>query len=554
MSEVFGSLTATDDEITQLDVAIVGAGFSGLYALHRLRALGLRLRVFDEAGGVGGSWWWNRYPGARVDFLGGPLYCYTFSEDIVQAWEWEETHPDQGAVVGYLNYVADTLDLRRDIRLSTRVQRAVFDEGQGRWHLTTSDGKRYSAQFLVGALGILSKPFTPHIEGLADFAGEMYHTGLWPQDGSVDFSGKRVAVIGTGSSGVQSIPEIAKTAAHVTVFQRTPQYVIPARTTRLDPDLVSGFRASWPETRQQMIDSYFGAPRSVGWGATRSGAAATAEERREVFEEHWQKGGGGILLSSFNDILVDPETNEALAEFVRSKIKETVSDPGIAEKLLPAFHIGTKRLILGNGYYETFNQPHVTLVDLRAEPIGTITATGVRTAAGEYDVDMIVLATGYDAITGAHIGLNPVGRGGQELKSVWSHGVGTYLGMTISGFPNLFMMQGPGSPSALYNMPLGAERQGDWIAECIAHLRESGADTIEPTLDAQEAWTEDVRQIADHTLYSTAESWYSGANIPGKPRQFLVHLDAIKYYDALDQAAQNGYEEFLVESSVHVQR
>jgi cation diffusion facilitator CzcD-associated flavoprotein CzcO len=547
MSDVPHITPTQNREVTHLDAVIIGAGFSGLYALHRLRQLGLSLRVFDEAAEVGGSWWWNRYPGARVDFLGGPLYCYTFSEELVQGWDWEETHPDQKAVLGYLNYAADVLDLRRDIQLDTRVTSAVFDENLKRWQLATSDGKQFSAQFLIGAMGVLSSPYKPLFEGIADFKGELHHTGHWPQDAPVDFSGKHVGVIGTGSSGVQIIPEIAKQADHVTVFQRTPQFVLPARNQPMDPEFVEEFRRDWPAVRQEMIDSWSGAPKAVAWGATEAAATATPEHRREVYEKYWQRGGGGILLSSFNDILVDPEANESLGDFVRDKIRETVDDPAVAERLLPSYHIGTKRLILGTDYYETYNRDNVTLVDLREQPIEAITEAGVRTSDADYDVDVLVLATGYDAITGALVGLNPIGRGGVDIRHKWSDGVGTYLGMAVSGFPNLFMMQGPGSPSTLYNMPLGAERQGDWIAECISFMRASGLETIDATAEAEEAWGEGVRKIADRTLYPKTDSWYSGANIPGKPRQFMVHLNPLRYYDALAKTAANGYSGFTLE-------
>jgi len=549
MSEVSSPPAGAVPAATQFDAVIIGAGFSGLYALHRLRQEGLTVRVFDRASGVGGCWWWNRYPGARVDFLGGPLYCYTFSEEIVRGWDWQETHPDQPAVLGYLNYVADTLDLRRDIQLDTGVERAEFDEEARRWRLVTSDGQQVTTQFLIGALGVLSTPHTPAFEGLSTFQGECYHTGHWPQDEEVDFTGKRVAVIGTGSSGVQAIPEIAKHAEHVTVFQRTPQYVIPARNKPLDPDEVQGFRENWPDVRREMIASRFGAPRAMAWGAETSALTATPEQRQEVFEAHWQAGGGGILLSSYNDVILNADANGFVSEFVRSKIREVVKDPVVAEKLLPDYYIGTKRLILGTDYYETFNRDNVSLVDVRAEPIEAITSSGVRTTDAEYELDVLVLATGYDAISGALRALNPIGRKGQAIKQTWDEGVSTYLGMSVRGFPNLFLVQGPESPSALYNMPLGAERQGDWIADCIACMREQGLETVEATADAAAAWSDDVRSIADHTLYPTADSWYTGANIPGKPRQFMVHLDAVGYYDSLAKVAASGYEGFVLESA-----
>jgi cation diffusion facilitator CzcD-associated flavoprotein CzcO len=538
------------DKDAEFDAVIIGAGYGGMYALHRLRELGLKLRVYDQAGGVGGTWWWNRYPGARVDFLGGPLYCFTFSEDLVRGWDWEETQPDQPAVLAYLNYVADELDLRRDIQLNTRVDKAEFDEGTRRWRIATSDGQQVTAQFLIGALGTLSAPYKPAFPGIEEFAGECYHTGHWPQEKKVEFAGKRVGVIGTGSSGVQSIPEIAKRAGHLTVFQRTAQYAIPARNRALDPEVVRQYRDNWQQTRQEMFASPAGAPIGFAAAAQRSALEDTPEQRQEVYEALWQKGGAQLLFSSYNDILTNAEANNSLCEFVRSKIRETIHDSTTAEKLLPHYYIGTKRIILDSGYYETFNRDNVTLVDLIGDPIEAIKPTGVRTSSGEHELDMLILATGYDAMTGALLRLNPVGRGGTKLQDKWADGAHTYLGIGVSDFPNLFLIQGPESPSVLYNMPFGGERQGDWIADCIAYMRANDLNAIEATAEAESAWGARVQQIANYTLYPKTDSWYMGANIPGKPRQFAIHLDGIGYFKTLTEVATNHYEGFTTEAAL----
>jgi cation diffusion facilitator CzcD-associated flavoprotein CzcO len=534
-------------EAAAFDAVVIGAGFSGLYALHRLREDGLRVRVLDQAGGVGGTWWWNRYPGARVDFLGGPLYCYTFSEEIVRGWRWEETQPDQPAVLGYLNYVADTLDLRRDIQLETRVESVAFDESAARWRIVTGDGERLTAQFLIGALGTLSAPYRPDFPGLDDFAGELLHTGQWPQDPQINFAGRRVGVIGTGSSAIQIVPEIARQAAHLSVFQRTPQYTIPARNKPLHSEVTSYYRDNWPQVRTEMLASRRGTPLAFsGPPADRSALDDTPEERRAVYEQGWLHGGVR-LMSSYADLLTDAEANETLCDFVRSKIRETVHDPVVAAKLMPTYLIGTKRMILDSGYYETYNRDNVTLVDLLADPLEAITPAGVRTRSGEHHpVDVLVLATGYAAITGALLALNPVGRDCRELADEWRDGARTYLGLAVHGFPNMFLVHGPQSPSVLYNMPLGVERQVDWIVDCIQHARTHHIDTVEADSDAQTAWGEVVQELAGRTLYPRTDSWYMGTNIPGKPRQFAMHLDGPAYYEALTDSARRDYLGFTL--------
>ncbi|HCO43606.1 MAG TPA: cyclohexanone monooxygenase [Gammaproteobacteria bacterium] len=529
----------------QLDAVVIGAGFGGLYALHLLRQLGLRVRVFDDASSVGGTWAWNRYPGARVDFPGGPYYCYTFSQELVDEWDWPETQPDQPAVLAYLNHVADRFDLRRDISLSTRVTGARYDEAAQCWEIELAGGERVSAQFLVCATGALSAANRPNIPGLDRFGGECYHTGLWPQQ-PVSFAGKRVGVIGTGSSGIQAIPVIAREAAHLNVFQRTPQYAIPARNRPLDAAFKRQTREQWPQLRATMLETLAGTPFP---SPTRSALDDTPEQRTAAYEQHWQRGGLGIAFGTYGDLLSNAAANETLCEFVRGKIRQTVRDPALARRLLPSYPIGTKRLILDEGYYETFNRANVALVDLREDPIVEITPHGVRTERGEHPLDMLVLATGFDAITGALLRLNPRGRGGRPLSDAWAGRFSTYLGLAMRGFPNLFMIHGPESPSVLYNMPLGAERQAQWIRDCIADLRRDRLGAIEAAPGVEADWGRTVAEIANQTLFPRTDSWYTGANIPGKHRQFPVHLDAPQYFATLQQVAAAGYQGFMLEPS-----
>lgn len=537
--------TATQASSSELDVIVIGAGFGGMYALHLLREMGLKTRVYDAADGVGGVWRWNGYPGARVDFPGGPYYCYTFSEDLVKGWDWPESQPDQKSVLAYMDYVADQLDLRRDIQLDTWVTDANFNETTQRWIIETDQGESVSAQFIICAVGTLSAAHKPDIPGFDDFTGEVYHTGRWPSSG-VDFSVKRVGVIGTGSSGVQSIPVIAREADQLTVFQRTPQYTIPARNHLLDEEFLKHTKENWPEIRDQMVASPFGAPIAAG---ERSALEDSEAERNELYESLWQKGGFAIAFNSYGDILTNKDANYTLAEFVRSKIRATVKDPATAEKLLPDYYIGTKRLILDTGYHETYNRDNVTLVSLKEDPIEKITASGIRTASGsEYPLDMLILATGYDAVTGAMQRLNPKGRNGVSLNEAWASRYNTYLGMTIPQFPNLFMIHGPETPSVLYNMPLGAELEAEWIRDCIDHLRKEGLGTIEPADGVEKAWGDEVLEIANETLFPHTDSWYTGANIPGKHRQFAVHLGGPLFFQRLTEVADKGYEGFVLQN------
>ncbi len=530
----------------EFDVVVIGAGFGGMYALHTLREHGYKVRVYDEATGVGGTWYWNRYPGARVDYPGGPFYCYTFSEDLLKEFDWPEKQPDQPTVLRYLNFVADRLDLRRDIELSTRVTGAVYDEAAQRWDVETGKGGHVRAQFLVCATGALSAAHVPNIPGVDAFKGECYHTGRWPNDKPVVFKGKRVGIIGTGSSGIQSTPVIARDATHLTVFQRTPQYSVPAGNTPTDKALVAEARSNWSKFRDVMLSTPIGAPEVP---STIRACDHTPEQRRATYEAAWQKGGlGPILVSTYCDILTDTQSNDWLAEFVRDKIREIVKDPETARKLLPSYLIATKRQVMDEGYYDAFNRDNVSLVDLREDAIVEITADGVRTESGHHPLDMLIFATGFDAITGALQKINPVGRGGVTLAERWKERFNSWLGLTIPGMPNLFMIHGPESPCVLYNMPLGAERQMDWIRNCIEHLRHNGIGAIEPAPGVDVAWSKEVSAVADTTLYTKTESWYTGANIPGKHRQFAVHLGGPAYYSRIQEAADKGYEGFVTEA------
>ncbi len=532
-------------DVQIFDAVIIGAGFAGLYALYRLREMGLAVRVYEGAAGVGGTWWWNRYPGARVDFPSAPYYAYTFSAELLNEWDWQERQPAQSEVLAYLDFVADKLELRADIQLETWIQEAAFDESSQRWKITTSEGEGISAQFLVCAMGTLSEPNKPDIPGIDDFVGEVIHTGRWPQE-KVTFAGKRVGVIGTGSSGIQSIPMIAREAAHLTVFQRTPQYSIPAGNRPVRPEELNEARASFNQRREYMAVSPLGMPYPM---SERSALDDSPEKRNQLYEALWQDGGLHMLFNSYNDLLLNKAANDTLCEFIRGKIREIVKDPATVEKLLPDYILGTKRQAIDDGYFEAYNRDNVELVDLRSDPIEKITAHGITTKSGEHALDMLVLATGYDAITGKLLRLNPKGRGGVDLATAWSERFFTYLGVAIPGFPNLFMVHGPQSPSVLYNMPYGGEMESDWIRDCIAYLRDNHLGSIEPAPGVDDAWAESVEQAAKQTLFHGTDSWYSGANIEGKHRQFIVHLGGPEYFKHLKQIAESNYEGFVVEKA-----
>ncbi len=530
-----------------LDVVVVGAGFAGLYMLHRLRGLGLRAKVLEAGDGVGGTWFWNRYPGARVD-IESQEYSYSFDEGLEDEWDWSERYATQPELLRYANHVADRFDLRRDIVLNTRVVAARFDESAGLWRLERLQGEPVSARFCVMATGCLSVIKEPDFPGQNTFRGETWHTGRWPAEG-VDFCGKRVAVIGTGSSAIQSIPIIAEQAAHLTVFQRTPNYSVPAHNGPIDPATKAAWKADRAENRQKERLS------AGGFLSSDSNPVSVLEvdagERRRIFEARWARGGFAVG-GAFNDLSLNLEANAHAAAFVAGKIADIVEDPAVADTLTPkTYPFGTKRLCVDTGYYATFNRPNVTLVDAAATPIQTITPTGVATTAGTFEVDAIVFAIGFDAMTGALLRMDIRGRNGGALKDVWAEGPKTYLGLMIAGFPNLFTITGPGSPSVLSNMVVSIEQHVDWIADAVAWLRDRRMGEMEADQAAQDAWVDHVNQVAAGTLFHRANSWYLGANIPGKPRVFMPYIGGVGPYRLLcDEIAAGDYKGFTVSGAV----
>lgn len=531
------------NKMAEYDVIVIGAGFSGLYALYKLRSEGLNVRVFDGAGGVGGTWWYNRYPGARVDGPSSPYYAFMFSQELADEWEWKETQTGGPEVLAYLEYAAKKFDLEKDITFNTWVENVEYNENEQNWTISTSSGEKAKAKFLVCGLGLLFVPNMPDYPGIQDFKGECYHTGRWPHE-EVSFAGKRVAVIGTGSSGIQVIPEVAKDAEHVTVFQRTAQYTLPARNRPITQKELEQARQGWAEAREVMCENIAGFPFEF---KPRRAKDYTPEERQEIYEELWQNGGFDLILKSFAYVMVKQDLNEEIGNFVRKKIQDMVVDPETAEKLLPKYLIGTKRLIMDSGYYETYNRDNVTLVDIRRNPIEKFTETSIHTNDGEYPIDVLILATGFDAVTGSIMKLNPKGRNGSSLAKKWVERHETFMGLTIPDFPNLFVLQGPGSPGVFFTVPLGSERSVNWIADCVKYMDENGFGAIDPIFEHAKKWGEELDALANMTLYPQTPSWYSGANIPGKPRQFLGHLDGAGYYKRLNEIAEKNYAEFRFE-------
>ncbi|MFM8305304.1 MAG: flavin-containing monooxygenase [Actinomycetota bacterium] len=521
----------------EVDAVVVGAGFAGLALLHRLRGLGFRTVVVDAAADVGGTWYWNRYPGARCD-IESVEYSFSFDEELQQDWHWSERYAAQPEILAYARHVADRFDLRRDIRLGTRVERATFDEVAYRWSVVTDQGD-YSARFLVMATGMLSAVNAPDFPGLADFSGATYHTARWPEDG-VDFTGQRVAVVGTGSSAIQAIPIIAEQARQLFIFQRTAAYSVPARNRPLDPAEEAAVKADYAgmRARDRQMPGGFGS--RFGWNE-RPAQAMTADEQEAELERRWEVGGFA-LLGAFADMLTDTRANEIAAEFVRRKIRATVDDPTTADLLCPTQPIGCKRLCLDTGYYATYNRPNVHLVDVSTEPIERVTPDGLVTGGTEYPVDAIVFATGFDAMTGAIARIDIVGRNGQAMQEAWCAGPVNYLGLTVPGFPNLFLVTGPGSPSVLTNMIVSIEQHVDWISTLLARMRDRGLETVEATEAAARAWVEEVNALASFTLYPSCSSWYLGANVPGKPRVFMPYPGFPMYTARCNAVVDHGYE------------
>jgi cyclohexanone monooxygenase len=532
-----------------VDAVIVGAGFAGMYLLHRLRALGFSVRVFEAATGVGGTWYWNRYPGARCD-VESMQYSFSFSKELQQEWSWSERFAGQPEILAYANHVADRFDLRRDIQLETRVTSARFDEGTRRWHVTTDRGDEVSAQYCVMATGCLSTARLPEIKGRDTFKGATYHTGYWPHEG-VDFTGLKVAVIGTGSSAIQAIPVIAAQAGELTVFQRTPNYSIPSRNGPMTPDYEGPWKENYDlrraKARTMRTGIIYDATDSNYGVNDVSAMDVSPEERERVYEQRWATGGTSFM-AAFNDLITNQQSNDTASEFVRSKIRAIVKDPTTAEILCPKdYPIGTKRICVDTDYFEAYNRPSVTLVDLKATPIEAITPNGVRTTAGTFEVDAIVYATGFDAMTGALTSIDIRGRDGIQLREKWHGGPQTYLGLMTAGLPNLLMITGPGSPSVLSNMIVSIEQHVDWMVDALVHMRANGLATIEPTADAEMRWGQHVNQAGERTLYTKAASWYMGANIPGKPRVFMPYIGGVGVYrQECDAVAANGYEGFVL--------
>ena len=542
MTSLATNARATDGT-AELDAVIIGAGFSGMYQLHTLRdRLGLSVQVLEAGEGVGGTWYWNRYPGARCDSE-SHSYCFSFSQELLNDWEWSERYPAQPEIIRYLNFVADRLDLRRDVKFGTRVVAADYDEPRNRWDVTTEAGERFSAKYLITAVGCLSTTNVPKFEGLESFAGEWYHTGAWPHEG-VDFTGKRVIQIGTGSTGIQAVPVIAETAAHLTVMQRTPQFSVPARNTPLTDEFRRWVKEHYPEIHEVMRSTTNGHSFRI---MERNAFDVDDNERMAIYEAAWEKGGLQFR-ANFKDMLTSKAANDTAAEFIKHKIRQIVKDPATAEKLANIDHpYAAKRPPIDTNYFDTYNRDNVSLVDVRADPIAAITPTGIRLQSGaEHAADIIVFATGFDAMTGSLLRLGITGRDGLTLAKAWEAGPRNYLGLQVAGFPNLFTITGPGSPSVLCNMPVAIEQHVEWITDCIAHLRGHEIERIEARDEASDEWVQQVNEAARATLLPEAHSsWYLGANVPGKPRVFMPYAGGMARYRAIcDGVAARDYEGF----------
>jgi cyclohexanone monooxygenase len=526
------------------DAVVIGAGFAGLYMLHRLRGLGFTARVYEAGGGVGGTWYWNRYPGARCD-VESMQYSFSFSEDLDQQWDWSEKYAPQPEILSYANHVADRFGLRQHIAFDTRVTSAGFDEVAKCWRIETDRGDRISAKFCIMAVGCLSAANRPPFKGIEEFRGPIHHTGEWPHEG-VDFSGLRVGVIGTGSSAIQSIPIIAQQASSLTVFQRTATYSVPAWNQKLTPEYRKTIKADYPalraKARARPTGFYF--PFNM-----KPALEASPEEREQQYEQAWERGGLPFL-GAFGDLLFEKTANDTIAEFARRKIRSIVKDPATAELLCPDNVFGCKRLCVDTGYFETYNLPHVKLVDVSKTPIQRFTADGIEVDGVEYPLDVVVCATGFAAMTGSYDRIRITGRNGVTLAEKWQAGPRAYLGVASAGFPNLFTITGPGSPSVLASMIQAIEQHVDWMADCMAHLRDLGAATIEPVQRYEDEWIEHVNEVSKISLRSTCSSWYVGANIPGRPRVFMPYIGGFPIYvQKCNEVMTNGFEGFVIEGA-----
>jgi len=523
------------------DVIIIGAGISGMYQLYRLRKLGLSVRVFEAGDGVGGTWYWNRYPGARFDSE-SYSYGYSFSQELLEEWEWSEHFSAQPETLQYLNHVADKFDLRKDIQFESRVKAAIFNEAETRWEITLEDGSRAQAPILITAIGPFAAPTMPNIAGTDDFRGESYHSASWPHE-PVSFAGKRVAVIGTGATGVQVIQEVAKTAGHLTVFQRTPNFCAPLHNGPIDPETQREIKARYPEIFEICRNSYAGFMHDADH---RRALDVSPEEREALYEKLYGEPGFGIWMGNFRDVLVDAKANDTLTAFIHKKIRERVNDPVIAEKLIPRDHgFGTRRVPLETGYYEVYNQDNVVLVDVRETPIGRVTATGIRTSDADHDFDMIIYATGFDAVTGGFDRIDIRGMGGQRLKDKWADGPLTFLGLQTEGFPNMLTLVGPHNAATFCNIPRCIEQNVDWVTALITYMRANDLRRVVPSAEAEEEWTDHVHESASRLLLTKTDSWFMGINknIPGKQkRRFLLYGAGLPTYrEKCNEVAANSY-------------
>lgn len=528
------------------DVVVVGAGFAGLYMLHRVRELGLTARVFERGDGVGGTWYWNRYPGARCD-TDSLQYSYTFSDELQREWDWSERYAAQPEILRYANFVADRLNLRHEIELNTDVKACLFNEAAGTWSVATSDGKTVTARFVVLATGLLSSSRAPEIAGLDTFGGSVYHTGNWPHQ-SVDFTGMRVGVLGTGSSGIQVIPQLAKQAGHLTVFQRTANFSVPARNRPLTEEDRREYRTNFPEIRRFLREE---SKAGVYPTTSNRGTFEDDEEAQRATYEAWWSYGGAALQRAYNDLFVNKAANDVAADFVRSKIAEIVKDEKTAKLLQPHTHpIACKRLPVDINYFETFNRPNVTLVDIRSDLIQEMVHDGLRTSHRFFELDALVLATGFDAVTGSVAKIDIRGRGGLALNRKWADAPKGYLGLMVAGFPNLFTISGPGGPSAVANGIIAVELHVEWIADCLQYMRDRNLDLIEADRDAEEKWTADCNDLVKGTLLMEADTWWNGSNVPGKPRVFLAYVGGLAAYrKTCNEVAAKGYEGFVMMTS-----
>lgn len=521
--------------VVSFDCLVVGAGFGGMYAVHRLRQMGLTLHAIEAGGGVGGTWYWNRYPGARCDVMSID-YSYSFSNEIMQEWTWSEVFAAQPEILAYANWVAEKLDLLRDYSFDTRAVTIAFDDAREIWSVQTDTGICYEVKYLVMATGPLSMPKPLDIPGSENFAGQLLQAQKWPHH-PVDLSGKRVGLIGTGSSGIQITPVVAEQCGHLTVFQRTPSFTLPARTHALDPEYIAQIKAHYPHLREVAKGTFTGGIRPV---STRPFFSVTPAERKKLMDDAWEEGALAFL-GLFSDLLFDAEANEIVADYVRAKIDDVVEDSQVAELLKPrGYPIFARRPCLDTNYYETFNRSNVTLADCLSDPIEEITANGIRTAKGHFDLDVIIAANGYDALTGAMLAIDITGKNGARLSDHWQQGARSYLGLMMPGFPNLFMVAGANGPSALANFILLNEQNVDWIARCIEHLRCNGLSTLEPKAAAEDRWMAELQVFAARSLYPRANTWYTGSNIEGKPQGIPFYLGGLpRYREACDRAIED---------------